>query len=58
LLEIDPGVKTIVIGKSDILQPMLACAFDPRLQERLRVRLHTMRLRVSVVVGEQIQRES
>src|SRR4051794_13013151 len=36
-IEIDPGVITIVIGKSDIGQSTLAGAIDPRLKEQLRV---------------------
>jgi hypothetical protein len=41
-----------VIGERDVFQPARARGIDPRLQELERVRLHTMPLRVCVVVRE------
>src|ERR1700730_3315701 len=56
LIEIDAGVMTIVIGKSDIADPTLTRRIIPRLQEFLRIRLHPMPLRMHVVIGEESHR--
>ena len=55
LIEVYSGVITIVIGKRDIDQPTFARAFDPWLEQRLRVRLDPVSLRVTVVVGKKLR---
>ena len=52
-IQIDSCVVTIVISKSDILQPYSARRICPGLKQRLCVRLYPMPLRVRVVVGKQ-----
>src|ERR1043165_3962771 len=53
LVEIDPGMITVVIGERDVGQSALARALDPRLKEALRVRLDAVALRMAVVIGEE-----
>ena len=53
LIEVDPVVVAIVIGKGDVAQAPRARRIHPRLQELARVRLHPMPLRMRVVIGKQ-----
>jgi hypothetical protein len=55
LIEIDPSVVTIVIGKCDVRQPASTRAIDPRLEKRLREGLDAMALRVGVVIGKELR---
>ena len=52
-IQIDSCVVTIVIRKSDILQPYSARRVRPGLKQRLCVPLYAMPLRVHMVVGKQ-----
>ena len=51
-IEIDSRVIAVVIGEGDVAQARSAGAVDPRLQQRLRIRLNAMTLRMRVVIGE------
>ena len=52
-IEINSRVITIVIGKRDVAQPAAARVINPRLQQPLGVRLHTMSLRMHVIIGKE-----
>jgi hypothetical protein len=51
-IKIDPGVITIVIGESDVVQPDAASIIDPGLEERGGIRLHTVTLRMRMIIGD------
>jgi hypothetical protein len=53
-IEIDSGVITVMISESNVAQPNAPCAIHPRLKQRLRVKLHSMALRMGVVIGEEL----
>ena len=52
-IEIDSFVIPVVIGKGDVSEATFPRAVDPRLQQRLSVRLDAVTLRMSVIIGEQ-----
>jgi hypothetical protein len=56
-VKVDAGVVAIVIGESDVREAAFAGAIDPRLKERLTVRMNAVALGMGVVVGEEIQCE-
>ena len=58
LVEIDPGVITIVVGESDVGQTAIAGAVDPWLKQRAAVGLDAMPLRVAVVIGKELRANS
>ena len=43
----------VVIGEGDVSEAAIPRAVDPRLQERLSVRLDAVTLRMRVIIGEQ-----
>lgn len=53
-IEVDSSVITIVIGKGYVGQTDLTRRIRPGLKQRLRVMLHPMSLRMSVVIGEEL----
>ena len=53
-IKINSSVVTIVIGESNILYPSSPRRIRPGLEQFLRVLLHTMSLRVHVVVGKEL----
>ena len=53
-IEVDSRVITIVIGKGYVGQTDLTRRIRPGLKQRLRVMLHPMSLRMSVVIGEEL----
>src|SRR5204862_3775014 len=54
LTKTNSGVKTIMVGKSNVVQTAGTCAVDPRLEKLPRVTLHAMSLRVGVVIREKL----
>ena len=54
LVEVDSFMVAVVVGKGDVAQSARARRVHPGLQERARVRLHPMSLRVRVVIGEEL----
>src|SRR5437588_1994820 len=51
-IKVNAGVKTIMIGEGNIVQPARARAIDPRLQQFAGVGQDSVSLRVSVVIRE------